>query len=260
MKLPIYQLDVFTNNIFEGNPAGVVVLDESIDSHLMQAIASENNLPETAFINKEGDHYKIRWFTPTVEVDLCGHATMASGHVVLYFLEEKWEEVTFQSAKYTLTVREEGDYLAMKLPSAQSQPTDASDELIRGLKKKPVETYKSDDYLVVYESARDIAEMEPDFEILSKLECRGIIATAPGVNTDFVSRFFAPAIGVNEDPVTGSAHSKLVPYWSQRLGKKELHAEQLSSRGGKMIARDLGEQVELLGNARVYLQGQINTK
>jgi len=260
MKLPIYQLDVFTNNIFEGNPAGVVVLDESIDSQLMQAIASENNLPETAFINKEEDHYKIRWFTPTVEVDLCGHATMASGHVVLYLLEEDREEVTFQSAKYTLTVREEGDYLAMKLPSAGNEPAVAPDELIRGLKAKPVETYKSDDYLVVYETPADIATMEPDFETLRKLDCRGIIVTAPGRNTDFVSRFFAPAIGINEDPVTGSAHTKLVPYWSQRLGKKELHAEQLSSRGGKMICRDLGEKVELLGNARIYLQGHIYTK
>jgi len=260
MKLPIYQLDVFTNNIFEGNPAGVVVLDECIDPHLMQAIASENNLPETAFINKEQDHYKIRWFTPAVEVDLCGHATMASGHVVLYLLEANREEVTFESAKYTLTVREEGDYLAMKLPSARNEPADVPDELIRGLKKKPSEVYKSDDYLVVYESAKDIAGMEPDFEILSQLDCRGIIVTAPGVNSDFVSRFFAPSIGINEDPVTGSAHTKMVPYWSQRLGKKELHAEQLSGRGGKMICRDLGEHVELLGNARVYLEGHIYTK
>jgi predicted PhzF superfamily epimerase YddE/YHI9 len=185
---------------------------------------------------------------------------MASGHVVLYFLEENQEEVTFESAKYTLKVREEGDYLAMKLPSAGSEPAAAPGELVRGLGKKPAEVYKSDDYLVVYQAARDVAELEPDFKILSQLECRGIIVTAPGVNSDFVSRFFAPSIGINEDPVTGSAHTKLVPYWSQRLDKKELHAEQLSDRGGKMICRDLGEHVELLGNARVYLQGHINTK
>jgi len=260
MKLPIYQLDVFTNNIFEGNPAAVVVMDECIDQHLMQNIAMENNLPETAFIHKEKDYYNIRWFTPTVEVELCGHATLASGHLVLYILEPTRNEVTFHSAKYTLKVRKEEDYLAMKLPSAGYEQAEIPDELIKGLKRKPVELYKADDYIAVFESQKDITEMKPDFEILRKLNCRGIITTAPGHQADYVSRFFAPAIGIDEDPVTGSAHTKLTPYWSKRLNKKELWAEQLSPRGGRLMCRNLGEYVELLGNARKYLEGYINTK
>lgn len=260
MKLPIYQLDVFTNNIFEGNPAAVVVMDECIDQQLMQNIAMENNLSETAFIKKEGDHYKIRWFTPTTEVDLCGHATLASGHLALYILEDKLNEVTFRSSKYELHVRKEEDYLAMRLPSAGYEKTGIPEDLVKGLGKKPSELYLSDDYLAVFESQQDIAEMKPDLGRLKKLDCRGIIVTAPGIQADFVSRFFAPAIGVDEDPVTGSAHTKLTPYWSNRLGKKELHAEQLSPRGGRMICRHLGRETELLGNARNYMAGHIYTK
>jgi len=260
MKLPIYQLDVFTNNIFEGNPAAVVVMDECINQHLMQSIAMENNLSETAFIHKEKDHYKIRWFTPTVDVDLCGHATMASGHLVLYILEPNMNEVTFHSAKYELKVRKEEDYLAMRLPSAGYQKADMPRELAEGLKKEPVEFYKGEDYMAVFDSQKDIAEMEPDYEILKTLDARGIIATAPGYQADFVSRFFAPSLGINEDPVTGSAHALLIPYWSKKLNKKELWAEQLSPRGGRLMGRDLGEHIELLGNARKYLEGFINTK
>jgi len=260
MKLPIYQLDIFTNNIFEGNPAAVVVMDECIDQQLMQNIAMENNLSETAFIHKENDYYKIRWFTPTVEVDLCGHATMASGHLVLYILEPDLNEVTFHSSKYELKVRKEEDYLAMKLPSAGMEKAETPGELVEGLQKKPAELYKGEDYLAVFDSQKDIAEMKPDFEKLKKLSTRGIIVTAPGYQGDFVSRFFAPALGINEDPVTGSAHTQMVPYWSKRLNKKEMWAEQLSPRGGRLICRDLGEHIELLGNARKYLEGYIHTK
>lgn len=260
MKLPIYQLDVFTNNIFEGNPAAVVVMDECVDQQLMQNIAMENNLSETAFIHKEDDYYKIRWFTPTVEVDLCGHATMASGHLVLYILEARLNEVTFHSTQHELKVRKEEDYLAMKLPSARFEKADLPDELVKGLNKKPAELYKGEDYMAVFDSQKDIAGMEPDFEMLKKIDARGVIVTAPGVQADFVSRFFAPSIGVNEDPVTGSAHTLLTPYWSKKLNKKELWAEQLSARGGRMRCHDLGEHIELMGNARKYLEGYINTK
>ena len=262
MKLPIYQLDVFTTNIFEGNPAGVVVMEESIDQQLMQSIAMENNLPETAFIIKHNDGYKIRWFTPTVEVDLCGHATMAAGHVVLYMLETERNEVTFQSSKYKLTVSkdEDDDSLAMKLPAARYKPTEVPPKLKESLGKEPLEAYKSDDYMLVFETRQDIADMNPDFEKLKEIDCRGIIVTAPGIDNDFVSRFFAPAIGIHEDPVTGSAHTKLVPYWSKKLGKKELQAEQLSKRGGRIVCRNLGDEVELLGYARIYMVGTIYTK
>jgi len=260
MQLPIYQLDVFTRDIFKGNPAAVVIMEDVTDHRLMQNIAAENNLSETAFIMKGPDHYRIRWFTPTVEVDLCGHATMASGHVVLYLLDPESREVVFQSAQYTLTVRKKGDHLAMRLPAAKSEKCAVPSDLLRGLGKEPAEVYKSDDYMAVFESRNDIKAMQPDFEALRKLDCRGVIVTAPGDNADMVSRFFAPSIGVLEDPVTGSAHTKLVPYWSDRLGKKELHAEQLSSRGGKLICQNQGEHVELMGKARIYLEGYIHTQ
>lgn len=260
MKLPIYQLDVFTNNIFEGNPAAVVVMDECVDQQLMQSIAMENNLSETAFIHKEDDYYKIRWFTPTVEVDLCGHATMASGHLVLYILEPRLNEVTFYSTQHKLKVRKEEDYLAMKLPTGNYEKAQMPGELTQALHKEPAELYKGQDYMAVFESQKDITEMEPDLTLLKKLDTRGVIVTAPGVQADFVSRFFAPSIGVNEDPVTGSAHTILTPYWSKKLGKKELRAEQLSARGGRMRCRNLDENVELLGNARNYLEGHIFTK
>ncbi len=260
MKLPIYQLDVFTNNIFEGNPASVVVMDECIDQQLMQQIAMENNQSETAFIKKEEDYYKIRWFTPTVEVDLCGHATLASAHVVLYNLEPRLQEVTFHSTHYQLTIRKEEDNLAMTLPTASYQKVEAPGKLIKGLGKTPQEVYLADDYMAVFEETKDIMEMEPDFTQLRQLDCRGIIVTAPGHNSDFVSRFFAPSIGVNEDPVTGSAHTKLTPYWARRLNKSELTAEQLSQRGGRMICRQKGKDTELLGHGRVYMQGHIQTK
>jgi len=260
MKLPIYQLDVFTNNIFEGNPAAVVVMDECIDQQLMQQIAMENNLSETAFIHKEKDDYNIRWFTPTVEVDLCGHATLAAGHLVLYILEQNLNEVHFYSSKHQLYVRKEEDYLAMKLPAGNYEKAEIPGDLTKALRKEPAELYKGQDYMAVFESQKDITEMDPDFTLLKKLDTRGVIVTAPGVQADFVSRFFAPAIGVNEDPVTGSAHTILTPYWSKKLGKKELWADQLSARGGRMKCRDLGENIELLGNARGYLEGHIFTK
>lgn len=260
MNLPIYQIDAFTNNIFQGNPAAVVVLNEWIESKLMQKIAAENNLAETAFIAKDNDEYRIRWFTPVCEVDLCGHATLASAHLVIYHLEPQRKQVTFHSKSGDLNVQVKEALLSMSLPAAQSTKVDPPEELAEALKVKPAELYKSDDFMAVYNDENTILEMDPDFEMLKKLDARGIIVTAPGDTVDFVSRFFAPAIGVKEDAVTGSAHTKLVPYWSKRLNKKELTAEQLSERSGKLRCVDLDDRVELLGNARTYLKGEISTK
>lgn len=260
MKLPIYQIDAFTNNIFQGNPAAVVLLDEWLESKLMQKIAAENNLSETAFLVKNGDDYDIRWFTPVCEVDLCGHATLASAHLVLYHLEEKRKEVTFNSKSGRLLVTQKGDLLCLNFPSSSSQKIEIPPELAEALKAKPAELYKSDDLMAVFNDEKTIRELDPDFELLKKLDARGIIVTAPGEIVDFVSRFFAPQVGINEDPVTGSAHTTLVPYWSKRLNKKELRAAQISERGGKILCEHLGDRVELRGNARTYLTGEITTK
>ncbi len=260
MKLPIYQIDAFTSSIFEGNPAAIVPLEEWITSKLMQKIAMENNLSETAFIVKAGQDYEIRWFTPVCEVDLCGHATLAAAYLVLYLLEPKKDEVTFSSKSGNLNVKKEDGMLAINLPSVQNKKTDIPATLSEALGKKPLEVYESDDLMAIYENEADIKNLNPDFIKLKKIDTRGIIATAPGEHVDFVSRFFAPAVGINEDPVTGSAHTKLVPFWSAETGKNELNAKQLSQRTGKLICRNNKDYVQLLGNARIYLTGEITTK
>jgi len=260
MKLPIYQIDAFTSRIFEGNPAAVIPLEEWITSKLMQKIAMENNLSETAFIVKAGPDYEIRWFTPLCEVDLCGHATLAAAHLVLYLLEPDKNEVIFSSKSGNLNVKKEDGLLAINLPSAQNKEADVPENLTEALGKKPLEVYESDDLMAVYENESDIQNLNPDFIKLKGIDTRGIVVTAPGEHVDFVSRFFAPAVGINEDPVTGSAHTKLVPFWSARTGKKELNAKQLSKRTGKLICRNNNEYVQLLGNARIYLTGEITTK
>ena len=260
MKLPIYQIDAFTSSIFEGNPAAIILLEEWITNKLMQRIAQENNLSETAFILKSGDKYQIRWFTPVCEVNLCGHAALAAAHLILYILEPNRDSVTFTSKSGELEVKKDNDLLSLKLPAVQSKKITPPEFLVNALGKTPIEVYQSEDIMAIYENEQEIKDLNPNFFQLKEIDARGIIATAPGYHQDFVSRFFAPAVGINEDPVTGSAHTKLVPYWSNRLGKKELHATQLSSRSGNLICRDLGEYIELLGNARIYLTGEINTQ
>ena len=260
MKLPIYQIDAFTNSIFEGNPAAIVPLEEWITSKLMQKIAMENNLSETAFIVKAGHDYEIRWFTPVCEVDLCGHATLASAYLVLYSLEPNKDEVIFSSKSGNLNVKKEDGLLAINLPSAQNKKTDIPEILSDALGKQPLEVYESDDLMAVFENEADIKNLNPDFIKLKEIDTRGIIVTAPGEHVDFVSRFFAPAVGINEDPVTGSAHTKLVPFWSSKTGKNELNADQLSQRTGKLICRNNKDYVQLLGNAKIYLKGEITTK
>ncbi len=259
MRLPMYQVDAFTDSLFGGNPAAVCPLQAWLPDATMQAIAAENNLSETAFFVRDGGDYALRWFTPTVEVDLCGHATLAAGHVVFNFLELQRDSVSFHTHKAgTLVVARRGDTLVMDFPSWPAAPCQAPAGLLAALGGTPREVLRARDHLVVYEAAAEIAALKPDLAALGKVDCWAAIVTAPGDNgIDFVSRFFAPAQGVPEDPVTGSAHCTLVPYWAKRLGKTDFEARQLSRRGGALHCALNGERVSIGGKAVVYLEGQI---
>ena len=260
MRLPIYQVDAFADKLFGGNPAAICPLPQWLPDATMQAIAAENNLAETAFFVREGSDYALRWFTPTVEVDLCGHATLASAHIVFSFLEPKRENVNFQTLKAgTLNVARRDDLLVMDFPARPPNPVEAPAGLLAAIGGKPREVLKARDHLVVYGSAAEVAALTPDFAALAKIaDCWAAIVTAPGDNgVDFVSRFFAPAKGVPEDPVTGSSHCTLVPYWAKRLGKTELNARQLSRRGGALRCALRGDRVSIGGRAALYLEGQI---
>ena len=226
----------------------------------MQAIAAENNLAETAFFVREGGDYALRWFTPTVEVDLCGHATLASGHVVMNFLEPQRESVSFRTMKAgTLTVARRGDMLVMDFPARPAAAAEPPPGLLAALGGKPREVLRARDHLVVYDSAAEIAALKPDLVALASVDCWAAIVTAPGENgIDFVSRFFAPAQGVPEDPVTGSSHTTLTPYWAKRLGKTALEARQLSRRGGALRCTLNGDRVSIGGRAVLYLEGHIS--
>lgn len=259
MSLSIYQVDAFTSKLFAGNPAAVVPLEEWMTDEKMQNIASENNLSETAFFVKEGESYRLRWFTPTVEVDLCGHATLATAHVLFEELGYSQDELVFKTRSGLLTVRRKGDRLLMNFPADHMEKTEAPDVLFKALGiPKTDEVYKSDDYMVVLNSEEEVAALNPDIRMLSEVAARGIIVTAPGNKVDFVSRFFAPQSGVDEDPVTGSAHTKSTPYWSKKLGKEELKARQISKRGGDLICKMKADRVEISGSAVTYLKGEIN--
>jgi PhzF family phenazine biosynthesis protein len=259
MRLPMYQVDAFTDSLFGGNPAAVCPLPAWLPDATMQAIAAENNLAETAFFVRDGNEYVLRWFTPTVEVDLCGHATLASGHIVFSFLEPQRESVGFRTLKAgTLTVSRSGDRLVMDFPARPAEPRDPPAGLLAALGGTPREILGARDCLVVYDTAAEVAALKPDLAALGKVDCWAAIVTAPGENgIDFVSRFFAPAQGVPEDPVTGSAHCTLVPYWAKRLGKIELEARQVSRRGGALHCVLDGERVRIGGKAVTYLEGQI---
>ena len=262
MRLPIYQVDAFTDRLFGGNPAAVCPLETWLSDATMQAIAAENNLAETAFFVRDGAggaDYALRWFTPTVEVDLCGHATLASGHVVFHFLEPQRQSVNFRTAKAgTLTVARRSDLLIMDFPARPATPIAPPADLVAALGGKPSEVLRARDDLVVYGSAAEVAALKPDFAALAALDCWAAIATAPGENgVDFVSRFFAPKQGVPEDPVTGSSHCTLVPYWAKRLGKTQLEARQISRRGGALSCALAGDRVSIAGRAVLYLEGQI---
>jgi PhzF family phenazine biosynthesis protein len=259
MKQKLYQIDAFTNKIFQGNPAAVCPLKSWLSDDLMQKIAMENNLSETAFFVNEGNQFLIRWFTPTTEVDLCGHATLASAFV-LFNLEGFTENIIhFNSLKSgELTVTRTGQMLTLNFPADVIMPALLTREITECFNIKPKEVLKGKtDYLLVYEKENEIEGLIPRLENISKLDCRGIIVTAPGDRTDFVSRFFGPQSGVDEDPVTGSAHTTLTPYWAERLGKQNLTALQLSERKGYLECKYLKERVEISGHCRLYLEGEI---
>ncbi len=257
MKLPIYQVDAFTDVVFKGNPAAVCPLDSWLPDETMQQIAHENNLSETAFFVKEEDGYRLRWFTPEVEVDLCGHATLASAHILFDHLGYDKEVIRFQSNSGELKVKKEGDRLVMNFPAAKPEPVMMPAKLEQALDIPALEVFRATDYLYIVETADQVRNTDPDFRLLKEVETRGVIITAPGDDVDFVSRFFAPAAGIDEDPVTGSAHTMLAPYWSNRLGKKELTARQISKRGGMIYCTIKGERVEISGTAKLYLYGKI---
>ncbi|MGB6536276.1 MAG: PhzF family phenazine biosynthesis protein [Xanthobacteraceae bacterium] len=267
MRLPIYQVDAFAEKLFGGNPAAVCPLAQWLPDATMQAIAAENNLAETAFFVRESStdvagaaDYALRWFTPAVEVDLCGHATLASAHVVFSFLEPGRSRVSFHTLKAgTLIVERRGDLLVMDFPARPADPVAPPPGLVAALGGKPRQVLKARDHMVVYDSAAEISALQPDLVALSKIEdCWAAIVTAPGEDgIDFVSRFFAPANGVPEDPATGSSHCTLVPYWAKRLGKNELQARQLSRRVGILSCALNGDRVAIGGRAVLYLEGEI---
>jgi PhzF family phenazine biosynthesis protein len=259
MRLPLYQVDAFTDRLFGGNPAAVVPLEQWLPDATLQAIAAENNLAETAFFVPEGATYALRWFTPTVEVDLCGHATLASAYVIFRFLEPRREQVAFRTLKAgMLRVTREGEVLALDFPSRPPEPVTAPATLAAALGKAPAAVLAARDYLAVYERPEDVAALAPDFAALARLDRFAVIATAPGRDgVDFVSRFFAPAQGIDEDPVTGSSHCTLTPYWAKRLGKTRLEARQISRRVGALTCTLADERVIIAGRCVLYLEGAI---
>jgi predicted PhzF superfamily epimerase YddE/YHI9 len=252
MKIPIYQVDAFADAVFQGNPAAVCPLETWPEESLMQSIAAENNLSETAFLVPRDEHYELRWFTPKSEVDLCGHATLAAAFVVFHFLDIHLSQVDFKTPGDWVTVRRDGSLLPMDFT-----PCEVPDDLVRGLGAAPVEVLKSRDYLAVFPSEEAVRSLTPDLTLLERLDALGVIVTAPGKSADFVSRFFAPREGIPEDPVTGSAHCTLIPYWAAKLGKKDFRALQVSERGGVLTCEDLGERVRIAGEAVMYMEGII---
>ncbi len=259
MKLSLYQLDAFTDTSFGGNPAAVVPLDAWISDELMQKIAGENNLSETAFYVPTETGYHIRWFTPTVEVDLCGHATLATAHVLFFIKNHPHSEISFESKSGVLKVTRQDDWLTLDFPVDTYQvavPPPAMKECLRSVESFDVYKGKSD-YMVVLDNETQIRDLEPNFFLLSTIPTRGIIVTAKGDEVDFVSRFFGPQSGIDEDPVTGSAHTTLIPYWAARLKKKVMTARQLSARGGYLRCELVGDRTLISGQVRLYLTGEI---
>lgn len=261
MELPIYQIDAFTAEIFRGNPAAVVPLQSWLSDDLLQNIAAENNLSETAFFiphaGEEAD-YALRWFTPATEVDLCGHATLASSYVLFSILGWDKPEIRFASKEAgLLTVRQDGDRLELNFPARVAKDVPRPDGLIQALGAEPTHFMRASKSMAVFESAVQVLALEPDMDFIAGMEGDGLVVTAPGEDCDCVSRYFAPHAGIPEDPVTGSAHCTIVPYWADRLGKREIHARQVSRRGGELFCRLDGDRVYLGGQARQYLRGTI---
>lgn len=258
MQHTIYQIDAFTNTIFSGNPAAVVPLDKWLPDEVMQKIAMENNLSETAFFIPSKNGYHIRWFTPVTEVNLCGHATLASAHVLFKHLNYNKEEIIFESKSGELKVKSENDLYWLNFPASGLKEIEFPENAEQAFGIKPVKCIKGrEDMMFVFKSEIDIRNLNPDLHYMKSLDARGIIATASSEKYDFVSRFFAPVEGIDEDPVTGSAHTMLIPYWSVELGKIEMTAKQISKRGGIIYCKHIGERVKIGGKAATYLNGKI---
>ena len=258
MHIPFYQVDAFTDKVFGGNPAAVCLLENWPEDRVLQNIAAENNLSETAFLVGGGADYDLRWFTPALEIDLCGHATLASAFVVFRFLEKDLAAVRFQTASGELRVARSGELLVMDFPARIAEKRDPVPGLAAALGTGPSEIYGARDILVVFETETQVRALTPDFAALEKIkDAFAVIVTAPGERVDFVSRFFAPNAGIPEDPVTGSAHCTLVPYWSARLGKNKLHALQVSARGGEIFCEDRGDRVSMAGKAVLFARGEL---
>ena len=256
MQLDIYFVDAFTDNIFSGNPAAVIFTDLD-DKSIMQKISAENNLSETAFVNLS-DNNLIRWFSPIKEVDLCGHATLASAYIYFNYLDKKAESICFNSASGELIVNKKDKFLQLDFPKDEFQLTDDINSVASAVGVAPIQTYKGTiNLMAVYEKEEDILKLSPDYEKVIGLDGQGLIVTAPGFHCDFVSRYFCPKYGINEDPVTGSAHTTLIPYWSERLNKNLLTAKQISKRGGDLFCENADNRVLIGGSAVLYMKGII---
>lgn len=257
MRIPYFQVNAFTSDPFGGNPAGVCLLERWLPDPALQCIAAENDLSETAFLVPDEAFHELRWMTPLTEVDLCGHATLASAHVLFFERNFPADHVAFQTQSGRLSAKRRDGVIELDFPARPATSCSAPLALLEGLGGKPLEVLKSRDYLVVFGSAEEVAALRPDMNLLGQLDSLGVIVTAPGEDADFVSRFFAPKVGVPEDPVTGSAHCSLIPYWSARLKKTELRARQISKRGGELFGRFLGERVGIGGESRTYCRGEL---
>jgi PhzF family phenazine biosynthesis protein len=258
MEISLFQIDAFASELFEGNPAAVCPLDKWLPDETMQSIAAENNLSETAFFVPKGNGFHIRWFTPLNEVNLCGHATLATGYVLFNILGYKKDKIEFESKSGMLAVTQDSGWLVMDFPAQPPVPCDIPKEIVEAFNTAPVECLKSEDFIVVFEREIDIESANPDFEPLKKLDLRGVIITAKSTRYDFVARFFAPKYGIPEDPVTGSAYTQLAPYWASKIGSKKFSVKQLSARGGELSCEIVDDRVFIFGKAMKYLEGKIN--
>ena len=262
MNITIYQIDAFSCGPFSGNPAAICPLDSWIDDSLMQSIAAENNLSETAFFVKNQDAYEIRWFTPVAEVNLCGHATLATAYVLFEFLDHMNETIIFSSKSGKLKAEKKNDLIYLNFPAQAMTSCDVPPALIKSVEEKIIDCLKNEDYCLILENEKAVEEFVPDLVAFEQLDLRGLIISAPSatLKNSFVSRFFAPKLGVNEDPVTGSAHTQLIPYWAKKFNSDILFARQLSKREGKLLCELHGERVLIGGECELFLQGTISIK
>jgi predicted PhzF superfamily epimerase YddE/YHI9 len=258
-KVKLYQIDAFTDKVFGGNPAAVCVFESWLDDNKMQQIAAENNLAETAFIVKNGEDYDIRWFTPTVEVDLCGHATLAAAFVLFNYFNHPTDTIRFHSHRSgLLKVAKAGEELTLDFPVDEVSKIEVPEVLVDAFGKAPLEAFRGKtDYLLIFSSQKDIESFVPDIGLINTMDGRGVIVSASGYEVDFVSRFFAPQVGIDEDPVTGSAHTTLTPVWANKLGKSTMLAKQLSKRKGDLKCELVYDRVRITGKAVTYLIGEI---